>query len=310
MRCRMCCVRHFGRWAGRVPRPGLSLLELLVVLAILGLVVALTLAAVQRTRLTAARASCQNKLRQIALGLHSYHTATGRFPPGVSGEGAKSQYPFLGWQGHLLPHIEQSPLWEETVAAYKQTRDFLSVPPHVGLETPIPVYACPMDARTGSVQLVRGSMRVAMTSYLGVEGTNAFRRDGLLFLDSTTRIADVTDGTSQTLLVGERPPSADLVLGWWYAGWGQDKDGEGDMLLGVRTKNNQSWARSCPIGPYEFTPGKFDNQCDAFHFWSPHSGGANFAFADGSVRFIRYSANDIMPALATRAGGESVAIPD
>jgi len=287
-----------------------SLLELLVVVAIFGLLLALTLAGVQRTRATAARASCQNNLRQVGLALHSYHTAAGQFPPGVSGEGAKSQYPFLGWQGHLLPHIEQSALWDATVAAYKQTPDFLRVPPHVGLATPITFYACPMDTRTSSVQLVKGATRVALTSYLGVEGTNAFRRDGMLFLNSTTRLADVTDGTSQTLLVGERPPSADLVLGWWYAGWGQDKDGEGDMLLGARTKNNRTWAADCPIGPYPFSAGKLDNQCDAFHFWSPHPGGANFVFADGSVRFLAYSADPIMPALATRAGGEAVSLPD
>jgi prepilin-type processing-associated H-X9-DG protein len=102
-----------------------------------------------------------------------------------------------------------------------------------------------------------------------------------------------------------------MMLGWWYAGWGQDKDGEADAVLGIRTKNKRSpWGRSCPIGPYHYTAGRFDNQCDAFHFWSPHPGGANFLFVDGSVRFLRYEADPILPALATRAGGESVAVPD
>ncbi|MBI3407848.1 MAG: DUF1559 domain-containing protein [Planctomycetes bacterium] len=63
---------------------------------------------------------------------------------------------------------------------------------------------------------------------------------------------------------------------------------------------------SCPPGPYSFSPGSLTEQCDMFHFWSLHSGGANFAFADGSVRFLSYSAAPIMPALATRAGGEVV----
>jgi prepilin-type processing-associated H-X9-DG protein len=66
---------------------------------------------------------------------------------------------------------------------------------------------------------------------------------------------------------------------------------------------------SCPPGSYLFAPRSFSNQCDMFHFWSPHQGGANFLLADGSVRFLSYSANAILAALATRAGGKVVDIP-
>jgi prepilin-type processing-associated H-X9-DG protein len=145
---------------------------------------------------------------------------------------------------------------------------------------------------------------------LGVEGTNSLKQDGLLFLDSHVRPTDVTDGLSNTLAFGERPPSPDSLFGWWYAGWGQDKDGEGEMVLGARTKNNQVWVSDCPVGPYHFQAGDRKNPCDTFHFWSFHTGGANFAFADGSVRFLSYSADGILPALATRAGGEAVTVPD
>ena len=82
------------------------------------------------------------------------------------------------------------------------------------------------------------------------------------------------------------------------------------MILGVRTLNNSIYGPNCPVGPYAFKPGKLDNQCDAFHFWSPHAGGANFLLCDGSVRFLQYSANSIMPALASRGGGEAESIPD
>ena len=112
-------------------------------------------------------------------------------------------------------------------------------------------------------------------------------------------------------MIGERPPSADERFGWWYAGTGQDRDGSADMILGVREKRGSDFSlRSCPPGPYEFGPGRLDNQCDALHFWSLHPGGAHFAFCDESVRFLTYSADPILPALATRAGGETVAVPD
>jgi prepilin-type processing-associated H-X9-DG protein len=154
---------------------------------------------------------------------------------------------------------------------------------------------------------VHGRFARGLTSYLGNEGIRAADSSGVLFLNSSIRVTDIHDGSSNTLLVGERPPSADLIFGWWYAGWGQDRAGEGDSVLGVRTKNVQiPFAPDCPVGPYHFAPGDFNNQCDAFHFWSPHSGGANFVFADGSARFLTYSADEIMPALATRAGREVV----
>ena len=136
--------------------------------------------------------------------------------------------------------------------------------------------------------------------------------DGMLYRNSRTRIADATDGASNTLLLGERPPSADYQFGWWYAGGGQPRLGTADMTLSVREPNLQPITAGSLCGPgrYPFMPAKgFDDQCGMFHFWSPHPGGANFAFADGSVRFLHYSADPIMPALATRAGGESVDVP-
>jgi prepilin-type processing-associated H-X9-DG protein len=113
-------------------------------------------------------------------------------------------------------------------------------------------------------------------------------------------------------VAGERPPSADFWYGWWYAGFGQAGTGSGDMLLGVRERNRGGYIYTyfCAPGPYSFSPGRFDNQCDLFHFWSPHPGGAHFLFGDGSARFLGYAADPILPALATRAGGEVAALPD
>jgi prepilin-type processing-associated H-X9-DG protein len=144
---------------------------------------------------------------------------------------------------------------------------------------------------------------------LGVEGTDQYHKDGVLFMDSKVRMASILDGASNTLMVGERPPSAQGNLGWWYAGWGQEQDGSAEMLLGVREICVYN-SPPCAAGPFHFGPGRFLNQCDAYHFWSPHSGGTNFLFCDGAVRFLSYSADGVLPALATRAGGERVGVPD
>jgi prepilin-type processing-associated H-X9-DG protein len=131
-------------------------------------------------------------------------------------------------------------------------------------------------------------------------------------MDSKVRFADVTDGLSNTLLLGERPPSFDLVFGWWYAGTGQDWNGSAEMILGVREPNYglRPDYPACPKKTYEFGPGRFAEPCDVYHYWSPHPGGAMFAAVDGSVRFMRYDANAVMPKLATRAGGETERLPD
>ncbi len=287
-----------------------SLLELLVVVAILALLAGLILAGVQRSRMAAARVQCADRLRQLGLALHGYQDGRGHLPPGMTHDNERAPEPYLSWLARLLPDIEQKALWEQTELAYRQEKNFLS-PIHSAREVVVPLFICPADSRiTSAASKDITGHAVAYTSYLGVVGRNAGVTDGLLYMDSRHKLTDATDGTSSTLLIGERPPSANLDLGWWYAGWGPRKNGDAEFLLGTRTRCYNRYSATCPEGPYHFTPGKFDNPCDAFHFWSPHAGGANFAFADGSVRFLRYSADDIMPALATRAGGEAVTLPD
>ncbi len=170
------------------------------------------------------------------------------------------------------------------------------------------LYFCPADSRPfAGISVVSAGP----TSYLGNEGIDLYARNGVLYIDSQISFADVSDGASNTLAVGERPPSAQGDFGWWYAGEGQAKDGSCDNVLGVRERNDSKYGAGCPPGPYTFRPGRFQNQCDMFHFWSPHTGGgANFLLVDGSVHFLSYSANPILPALATRNGGEATSLPD
>lgn len=148
-------------------------------------------------------------------------------------------------------------------------------------------------------------MQVAFTDYLGVEGMDFASEDGVLYLNSRIRMLAITDGASNTLVVGERPPSSDHKLGWWYAGWGQNRSGSADLTLGVREVCVSPNYPFCPRGTYRFRRDPENTPCSAFHFWSFHPGGAHFLFADGSVHFLSYSSDPILPALATRAGGEA-----
>jgi prepilin-type N-terminal cleavage/methylation domain-containing protein/prepilin-type processing-associated H-X9-DG protein len=297
-----------GMVANRVRR-GFTLVEVLVVIAIIAILIGLLLPAVQRIREAASRTRCLNNLHQIGLALSLYHDAYQVFPPGVRADDGSDPYPFLSWSARLLPFLEQGPLWTQAEQAFALNPAFNFDPPHP-LAVVLAIYACPSDPRTSRAASI-GDFRVGLTSYLGVQGTNQFRLNGVLYLNSSVRFTDITDGTSNTLMVGERPASANLLLGWWYGGWGLNQDGSADLVLGALERNFGGLANgACPPGPYTYGPGRFTDSCDAFHFWSPHSGGAQFLFADASGHFLSYSAAPLMPALATRAGGEAVIAPD
>ncbi len=287
----------------RTRRLAFTLIELLVVLAIIGILTALLTAAVQRARAAAARLECANHLKQLGVALHHYHDAHRTLPVGMSYQGGADPYLYMGWHTRLLPFIEQKALWDQAQKAYAQTSEpFFHNPPHP-LDAVIPLYTCPADGRS----FVSAKARIGLTSYLGVQGTNQKFKDGVLFVDSHIRFADVTDGLSNTLFVGERPHSGDEGFGFWYAGWGDAKDGTADMVLGVRSFNLGAIQPACPFGPYQFGPGRTQNNCDVYHFWSLHTGnGAHFLFGDGSVHFLSYASAPLLPALASRAGGEAV----
>jgi prepilin-type N-terminal cleavage/methylation domain-containing protein/prepilin-type processing-associated H-X9-DG protein len=298
----------------QAPRRGFTLLELLVVIGIIGLLMGLLLAAVQKVRAAAARSQCQNNLRQIGIAFHNAAGSSGQLPPGHRPHPPPEPYPDTGWPLALLPYIEQDAVYQQAMRSFGVTRNWEQTAAHPGFSTVIPVYGCPSDDRTSAPQVtLKHHFQAALLSYLGVSGTASAAADGVLYLGSKTRLADITDGTSQTLLAGERPPSPDMEFSWWYAGVGQDGTGSVEHVLGVRERNVSFFPEHvlyCPPGPYHFTDGRRDGVCDVFHFWSFHPGGVHFAFADGSVRFLRYDIDPLLPALATRAGGESVALND
>jgi prepilin-type N-terminal cleavage/methylation domain-containing protein/prepilin-type processing-associated H-X9-DG protein len=312
-------------------RDGFTLIEVLVVIAILGVLVGMLLPAVQKTREAAARIQCANNLRQTALALHSYHDARKKLPMGVMFPASTDRqaesvyvYNYWSWMAQLMPFVEQENLYKQADAHARRnfgnpsrfswwpwgdfwtTPQFATAQPNPALGVRLDVYSCPSDSRAlQATYLVGDGLLVAFTSYQGVSGAGNGRTDGLLFFRSAVRFMDITDGASNTLAIGERPPSADLQYGWWFAGSGWDGYGSGDVVLGARETFAASFL-GCPADRVGLQPGNVNDTCDQLHFWSLHPGGANFALADGSVRFLPYSTNNILSALCTRSGGEVV----
>jgi prepilin-type N-terminal cleavage/methylation domain-containing protein/prepilin-type processing-associated H-X9-DG protein len=299
------------------PRRGFSLVELIVVVGLLAVLVGLLLPAVQSVRDAAARASCQDRQRQIGIALQNYHAAHGHFPSAGGYEPGAGIAPtadnLLNWMAHILPEIEQDDLWRASEAACRvEPRPYIS-PPHIGYSTPIKLYVCPADDRLTAPVTTPSNRTVALTSYIGSAGAPVGLKvaPGVFFNYKPTRVAEITDGTSQTVMVGERPPPNTFQAGQWYQGtWILERFGGPDGIMHYY-ETPFVLGDPCWRGvPYGYGPGRLNNPCDRLHFWSLHRGGANFLFADGSVHFLSYSARDILPALITRAGGESVSLPD
>jgi len=290
-------------------RRGLSLIELLVTMALMAVLLGLSLSAVQRARTAADRLSCSARLKQVALAAELYHDSHSRLPPGCSD--FQDVLHDISWLTRLLPYLDQIGLWETVAPAFAANPFPSRAPVHPGLSQPMPVFSCPSDVRTRVAWRLPEfpPATIAMTSFLGNLGGSVVDPSGVFYRNSRTQHVQIVDGSSNTLLAGERPPSPDLNFGWWYYGIGQG-GGSLDYLLGSQEVNRseRGFYRVCGE-PHGFRPGQLENYCSTFHYWSLHPNGANFAFCDGSVRFLNYAARTVLPALATRAGGESVEVP-
>lgn len=292
----------------------LTMIEVLVAISVVGMFTGFLLVGVQSVRNSAARVHCANNLKQIGLAAQGYDPRGERLPPHTSlVPGPQGRKVFVPWTFVLLPLIEHEALYRQGLDAYR-TAYGCENPPHVGLATVIKTYSCYSDHRLVEPITDDLGYTAAYSSYAGVLGSD--RGNGVMGLASRfykgTKYSDIRDGLSQTLLIGERPPRGEyLYMNWYTLIYPNDpRFGPPEFYRQLVAFMTQDYATSACPGPYRYGPGRLDNHCDGYHFWSLHPGGANFVFCDGSVRFMPYSAQPIMNALATIAGGEVVVVPD
>ncbi len=327
-------------------RRAFTLVELLVVIAIIGILVGLLLPAVQAAREAGRRIQCTNNLKQQVLAMHNHHDAFKRFPsalqigttwytsfkrnPPPSGVAAATGYPndgpFFSWMYHILPFVEGQGLYN----SFDRTKwPWWQGPAGQRFNGLInQVFVCPSDLRGGVTWTDTGPNpdKAALTSYLGVSGTNQFQeangQDGILYVNAKVNMGHISDGTSNTICIGERPPSITLDYGWQWAGSGDSPYfGATDVVLGVHERTSPT------ATPDFFRPGTIKDPLDIhrYHFWSLHPGGSNWALCDGSVRFISYGASGpqqiattanpnvtptVIGAMASRNDGSVVQVPD
>jgi prepilin-type processing-associated H-X9-DG protein len=290
------------------------LIELLVVIAIIGILIGLLLPAVHKVRESAWRLKCKNSLKQIGLALHNYHDVNNGLPPGYQAQAAPDNSdlgPGWGWAAYLLDYLEQGNL-RKAIRFDLQVSDPANAAVRV---TTIPLLLCPsepiqspfnvVDASGNPIVTVARCNYVAMNGVLGVS-SDAWDNNGVFLRNRSMRFADVTDGLSNTLFVGERCSSMSSTT-WTGAVANavvpaQRYPSPADQLAYAEAASALILAHGSrdhlPNNPLVF---------DADATSSFHTQGVNFLLGDGSVRSVNSSIDGLVyEALLTRAGGEVV----
>jgi prepilin-type N-terminal cleavage/methylation domain-containing protein/prepilin-type processing-associated H-X9-DG protein len=283
-------------------RAAFTLVELLVVLAIIGVLVALLLPAVQAAREAARCTACQNNLRQIGVGLHNFHDAQREFPVGciscTQAGAVNGVFRQIAWSAYLLPYIEEQRAWQ----LFDVTQPYNSAANHESARTVISVYLCPSTAsspqRNGpTTGDVNGNGQwdpgddLAYIDYGGMFGhpnpqyltgpNGLIEGNGTMIYEKPVSAAQITDGLSQTIIVGE-------------------DSGRGEIGM-----NHGTWADGGNI--FDVMTGGGINLLQDNELWSDHRGGVNTAFCDGSVHFLAETIDrKILYALCTRDQGETI----
>ncbi len=286
-----------------------TLVELLVVIAIIGILIALLLPAVQAAREAARRSQCQNHLKQIALALHNYHDSNDRFPPGHDydpnrpASATGRMHPEMwGWAAYILPQMEYGGLYDQLDVKNRSLSQVLAAGPVVAalVQTPLPTFFCPTDpggdqgarvahqsrAWTSGPGVTAGGLtnfRPGASAYVANQGCHDLDQNripnfpGPFYSRSRVAISDILDGTSNTVLVGERDLSGCRGGIWAGVNNADQSDltgifqvlGNGDRNVKLNSPANVTSTDGCARG-----------------FASLHVGGAQVALCDGSVRFV------------------------
>jgi prepilin-type N-terminal cleavage/methylation domain-containing protein len=302
-------------------RSGFTLIELLVVIAIIAVLIGLLLPAVQKVREAANRVKCQNNLKQLGLALSNYEVTNGKFPVG-----GHSTTPKHGWVAFVLPFIEQDNVRKN----YDINIDWFQGNNLNVVTIPLSILTCPSAVArnpvtetlsdgtfTGAAWDYTNTSSVANNSFTNSPAnggyTDAARRAGVITSGNGCRISEITDGTSNTLVVSEcanRPQ-------YWRMGRQDTATAPDSGSCGVGCVTGGLWAdnqKGMSIGGYEPALGTTVNggpcviNCtNGWEIYSMHSQGAYGVFADGSVRLLgkNMSAATLF-ALVSRAGGEAV----
>ncbi len=308
--CQLSTSHRFGR----IRNQAFTVTELVVVIGIIGLLIGITIPAVMKVRMTADRMACSSKMRQLGMACHNFasDSSSQSFPTGCAYPSLKHDWD-TGWQNAvswhttILPFLEQEALWRKAFLAYRaDPRGNSALHEEISVVA-LGIFICPSDSRrygTDFAPYVYG-----LTSYLGVMGTSSTEQDGVLMVRDSVRVTDITDGTSNTLMIGERPPGPRGEKGGWYSQWGSAVCATSQLCPAGYSLWQIGSGVGCPVEGPALQPGRLDDACSVRHFWSLHGAGANFVFADGSVRFITNQQAGILPLLATRAGGEVASLP-
>ena len=288
-------------------RRAFTLVELLVVIAIIGILIALLLPAVQAAREAARRASCVNSLKQIGLGLHNYHDSHSSLPSGWMGLDQATNQPYAkgqpgwGWASLVLPFVEQGTV-SDSLIQYSLP---ITAPANSAARTQLlPLFRCRSDVGQPTFMLpTDGAPQTPLTqlatgNYVGVFGTfeigdclnlplgQTCQGDGAFWHLHGARFAEIQDGLSNTIIVGERSARKG------YSTWVGAPPGGAETLERI-------------LGIADHPPNHPSSHLD--DFTSEHRAGTNFLLGDGSVRLIAQTIDPkIYQALATRAGGESI----
>jgi prepilin-type N-terminal cleavage/methylation domain-containing protein/prepilin-type processing-associated H-X9-DG protein len=281
-------------------RGGFTLIELLVVIGILAVLMGLLLPAVQKVREAAARLSCQNNLKQIGLAFHNHHDSLGYLPGGgadwwstpvyVNGQPAVGASQDAGWGFQILPYVEAANVWTGGQATNDLDRA------RVAVGTPLPVFFCPSRRRPQTTTFSSPGYldeKPTVTALCDYAASN-YEETGVVRYRLPTRIIEITDGTSNTLMVGEKRLNL-RVLGQ------AQKDDDTGYASGFDA-DVVRYTNRTPRQDLNAPSGDGDGR-----FGSSHPGRFNAVFCDGSVRSVSYSVNGtVFKNLGNRNDGQVI----